>query len=316
MLKIEKSVSLHKAAIRGLMIAVFAVFLLGTAGAQTLPLTPGGEAAALGGAVTALSGNVWAAFSNPGLLTGVGNGGAVHLSPSPFGVRELSGVSAVFNHGFLSGSLGVGLQAGGFELFREYGVTAAYAHGIGDGISAGASVAYRRLNADGYGGTGFLSVNAGLAAQPSQGLVLAASVWNVNQPRIGTTLRERLPLVIAVGTAYTVHPAARLCLDIQKQDVRPFNTRAGVDVRLNELLAVRAGANTDPGAFTGGIGLTHAGISFDYAVMAHPDLGLVHGLSLAILLDRAARPLTDTNAFTSIDRTSHGEHHEHTHMRH
>jgi hypothetical protein len=257
--------------------------------------SPGVEAQAMGRSGAALSANPWSLYANPALLPSVPAGGAVSVSPSPFGVRELSSCAAVFNHAALSGVFGVGLRAGGYSLFGEYAFACGYGYRLQPDIALGLVLRYTRIAIDGYGSAGLLSADAGIAVRASETVLLGACAWNLNQPRIGAGIRERLPMAFALGTSYEPTPGTRMCAAIVKEDTRPFDVRFGVEYRPIGLVALRAGATSEPGSFSAGFGLLHAGIALNYAVSTHPDLGLQHGISIGLFLRPADGPQSETN---------------------
>ncbi|MBL0174271.1 MAG: hypothetical protein IPP94_03220 [Ignavibacteria bacterium] len=239
---------------------------------------------ALGGAATALKGDSWSLFHNPSLAGASGSGGGVWYSPAPYGLGELSAGAASFALATDLANVTAGVTFSGFSLYRESTVSIGIARRIEERIHAGVAVNYCHLDIRGYGNAGVLAVDAGLAAQIAADVTVAAAVWNLNQPRIGHIVQERLPLSLSLGVAYEAREGITLAADLAGDLEHPVDVRVGLEYRPLACLALRAGASSEPGSFTCGLGLASGGVGIDYALRAHPDLGLTHAVSATLRL--------------------------------
>lgn len=244
----------------------------------------GCRAMALGGAGTALKGDAWALFQNPALVTGAATGGGAWYSPAPFGLGELAAgaACAVWQQG--SVSIAGYASACGFELYRESSGGAALAGSIADRVQVGITASWCALQIRGYGSDGVLAIDAGASADLGGGVTVGASVRNANQPRFGVDIRERVPLAMSVGVSVAPGEGLTVVADLRGETRMPVDLLAGIEYEPLPFLALRAGAATETGLFTCGVGVRVAGVGFDYAMSAHPDLGLTHAVSASILL--------------------------------
>jgi hypothetical protein len=286
--KIKKSMPTGKAGFALLFLALFALTATGVrAGFEKQQ--QGSRGVALGNAGTALTGNTWSAFYNPALLAKLGRSVGAGYSPAPFGLKELASAAGEYNEPFSFGTLAASVQSYGFELYRETIVALSFAHSFDENLHVGATVNYMSLSLGKYGSDGFFSVDAGAAVSLPGDVTLGAFVTNINQPRIGVNLRERLPLVASIGAAWKPAEGLTVCSDVQKDIAYPLNLRVGVEYEPVSFIALRAGANTEPGRFSCGVGIKHAGVELDYSFWSHPDLGGTHGVSVSYVFAEAGK---------------------------
>jgi hypothetical protein len=239
---------------------------------------------ALGGAGVALKGDAWALFQNPALITAAPNGGGAWYSPAPFGLSELATGSACFVWQPGATSVGGYASVSGFALYRETSAGVVVAGVLADRIRVGITSSWSNLAVRGYGNDGFLAIDAGAAAELGVGVTIGACITNANQPRLGESIRERLPLAVTVGASLDPGEGLTVIADLRGELRAPVDFRAGIEYTPLRFLALRAGTSTETGLFTCGVGVSIAGVAFDYAMSAHPDLGLTHAVSASILV--------------------------------
>jgi hypothetical protein len=247
-----------------------------------------GRAAALSFAVTALPGDVWALYSNPALAAEARQGGGVYFAPSPFGLSALAQGGAVYNHPLSALNLSAGLNSFGNGLYHEISASAACAGRPAEGLMLGAVLNYHQLAIVGYGNSGVLGLDVGAAARVGESVMIGAAAFHVNQPRFGRTLKERLPIVLAVGASCVLDSAVILAADIRRDARSQFCLRVGLEWRALAFLALRVGTGSDPESFSAGVGITWRGAAFHYAAALHPDLGMTHTISLTANISSVA----------------------------
>jgi hypothetical protein len=284
-IKIEKTPAFFKGRISlHIMILWIAV---SSFSAATGPDKHGSKNIALGYAVTAMGNNAWSLFSNPACAPRMERTLGLYCSPQPFGLSELALGSLVYQEPFPFGTLGCGAYSQGFELYRESGAVLGFAAPVSDtSVIIGISVCYTNLSIRGYGSAGTFVVNTGAAVRVEEGVLLGASVLNLNQATIGAQVAERLPVCFVLGVSGRPLSTVIVFLDAFKDVRYPVDFRCGFEYMPLEALALRAGTSTDPSSMTGGIGIRAAGISVDYAYGMHTDLGPTHSISVSVSLGR------------------------------
>lgn len=156
-----------------------------------------------------------------------------------------------------------------------------YAVRLDDTFAAGVSYSYNALSIERYGSTHAAGIDLGITAAPAPGLLLGASVLNVNRPAIGA-LDDELPRTFALGLSYRISPQTGFFADLVKDIRFPESIHAGIEVSPLNFITLRTGASTEPPRFYGGIGIHLGGIGINYAIITHQELGLTHAFEIAI----------------------------------
>ncbi len=305
--KINKSFSHGKAVVAALLTLVLAIVPGQSRAGGFEPSRHGTANLAMGSAVTAMPGNLWAAYYNPaclqvkslqggslqggslqggslqgGSLQSRALAGAVFYAPSPLGFRELASGGATIRYGWTSVAAAVSLYTSGFALYRESSLSVSAAWQPQAGVRIGLTSHYYNIAIERYGSVAVIGIDAGVLLTLGDGWTAAASVMNLNQPKIGSVIRERLPISISIGLA--CRPSAKLLLvaDVQRNHRYPLHARIGLEYALADFLLLRSGAISEPGRFTAGIGIRYGGIRVDYAFLTHADLEGTHVFGIEI----------------------------------
>jgi hypothetical protein len=270
---------------------VFILMLLAVrANAGFEKLEQGGRATALGGAFTGVASGAFTVFYNPAGLMPLVQREAVFFYSQPYGIPELSYASFAFVDPvtFKFGSFGVAATTYGFDLYRETTLSLAYASNFGDKFFYGVSTTYYNLSIAGYGSDASVGFNVGVLAVLSSTVRLGGYAMNLNRPTIGVS-KEPLPQVLTLGVAYTPSKPLLISADVE-QDVKfPLQVKIGVEYEAIKYLVLRGGfATPEPSRFSGGFGIRYAGVTLDYAVYSHTELGLTHQASVSIPFGKAS----------------------------
>jgi competence ComEA-like helix-hairpin-helix protein len=262
---------------KGACFVLFCGFLpLATASLSQAQLLPvGARSLALGGVSIALQHDPEAIFHNPASLADLSAVQVALFYQRPFGIRELSLATGSIAIPLQPVRLGVGLYTFGNPLFRQQAVLLGAATPLPWGISTAVSIRYQRTDIEGYGSRGRLGLDIAMLARPTDELDWGFSLRQLNQE--DATRGGITPVAeIAVGLGY--RPSEDLYLIAEVFDEPQFEPdfRFGVELRVANLLTLRAGGGLSPGRFSAGFGLRKLGIGFDYAFFTHGDLGLTH----------------------------------------
>jgi hypothetical protein len=247
-------------------------------------LQSGSGIAAMGGASVAVGQNPWSVFSNPATMTGL-DGRTLSFSyvPSPFGLKELAHGAFSFVEPTSAGSFALSGSRFGFELYREVDLQLSYAKDLSDLLCVGATVHYYHLSIERYGSAQTFGFDIGFLAHLSDQIRWGFTAFNVNAPTIGSA-KEELPQVYVTGLAYSPLPDGAIMVDIEKDIRFPVELHIGVEYKLLDLVALRAGTTSDPAILSAGLGIHYSFVQLDYAFTDHAELGATHQASLSLYL--------------------------------
>ena len=245
----------------------------------------GARLAGLAGASSGLPGEIWTIPTNPATAgTVLARSLAISVNPRPFGLAELSSVDFAFLQPFKPGSLAVTGSVFGSDLYRETTVSLSAAGSLFKRFEVGVALTAYALSIRDYGSAWTLGVTAGILVHLSERLFLGLSVQNINEPAIGS-VRELLPQSMHAGMSYQPLPGFLIAADIAKDILFPADLAIGFEYAPLEAFLFRGGTTLNPSTFSAGVGIRTTLLRLDYALAAHPDLGLSHVISFAIVLE-------------------------------
>jgi hypothetical protein len=268
----------------------------------------------MGGAMVALSNDVWAGYYNPAGLADVQNYFAALSYNIPFGYSFfrnyfITGAAELpAEYGAVSISLqDFGVNYLGNEMSTEY--TASLSHGfylmkdihsslsLGYNLkfyywklaeSVGTWVDYTDKAGGEYSGDGIdpgsgitYGIDVGAQASLYGRTYVGVYLLNINAPTIGTNTKHDLPQRIVIGAAYKPQSGVTTSLAINKAVGFDTQIEGGFEFQIIEYFALRLGVGTNPNRFSGGIGINYEGIQFDYALRTHPVLSETHLFGLS-----------------------------------
>ena len=279
----------------------------GTTGFNFLKIGVGARTAALGGANTALSGDLEAAASNPASLFGVRERTA-SLSLTSYLVDSEAGFVSVaspgedrawsvgvnyFTHGELQRTDTEGRDLGTFGAFDMAAQVTAAQKVLDRRLTVGMSLKAIYSSIDDYTSDAYAIDLGVLAPGPIDGMTLGASLANLGTVRSGFTdsFKDSLPVLFKVGLSHKPAHApvpVLLLADINVPNDNDTYLTFGAELDLGMGLLVRPGYSMQQTGLDGAqaIGLTAgAGVALqryrvDYAFTSFPALGDVHRVSL------------------------------------
>lgn len=217
-------------------------------------------------------------LSNPACLAHGGGTSAYASSRLPFTVLDLATHGLDFSTPLPGGwAAGLSMRAFGSGDYSEMLIALTASGRLGRGMFFGIQPVFGRVDiADGqssYGGASAFSLNAGMQAEVYSRWMLAASVKNLFESRIGES-SESFHRNLDIGLAY--EPSAGLVTRVAlSRDYRGTRIRFGQAVPVGPV-SVLAGVRTDPAVITAGLSTSVSGIEFQYGVESHPDLSPTH----------------------------------------
>jgi hypothetical protein len=272
------------------------VLLLSIVGAYAQgngPGTRGARAAALGNASVTLT-DVWAVGNNAAGLgqlsrpvVGVYAENRYLLSAlNTVAVAAAMPLGAVENDKAQNGVVGVELQRFGGRLYNEQRVGAGYGY-RGGLVSVGARVDMLQLSIEGLGSRQAVAVSLGGQAElvPKR-LVFGAYLYNLNQAKLADYQDERVPTVLKAGLSYRPTTKVSLNIETEKDVEQEADFKAGLEYRMIEKLALRAGFRTLTEETTGGLGFQAGALQIDYAAAWHAALGLSQHVGISFQFEK------------------------------
>lgn len=243
----------------------------------------GARAAALGGATTALAGDVWGQ-ANPASWSTLSGRAVSFFASEAFGLAELRLGAAHYVEPTRLGTFAVGARTFGFEAYRETHLNLGYARGFSFGTTrqfhVGVNARYYRVNIPQYGQAGTLGLSLGGLVSIGSSVYVGFHALNVNVPTLAG--HEELPRTLSVGISYTPSERVRVVADAY-DDIRfPLAIRAGLEIYPVQALALRAGVGTEPVRFSTGAGVRVGRLRADLAAERHEALGWSPALAVRL----------------------------------
>ncbi|MBN2102814.1 hypothetical protein JW835_02135 [bacterium] len=228
--------------------------------------------------------NPFGHFSNPATLGQLSSAAFGTHYTRLFGLKDLSQSTGATCLPIRTGGMGLGFRSFGNALYQEAIFHGGWGLPVYKSLSLGILCNIGQLRIRKYGSSTVFWINTGLLYSFSKKILMAASIANLNQARIGK-IKDPLPQTTCIGIECRPRSGIKWDLELFK-DVRfPLEIRSGLEVIPFSFLALRCGFTDQPQRITTGIGIQIRKLSVDYAVVCHPDLGLTHHASIILILN-------------------------------
>lgn len=274
--------------VNALLLSVVGAFAQGNG-----PGTRGARAAALGNASVTLT-DVWAVGNNVAGLGQLNRPVAGVYAENRYMLSALNTVAiaaamplgAVENDKAQNGVVGVELQRFGGKLYNEQRVGAGYGY-RGGLVSVGARLDMLQLSIEGLGSRQAVALSLGGQAElvPKR-LVFGAYLYNLNQAKLAEYQDERVPTTLKAGLSYRPTTKVSLNIETEKDVEQDADFKAGLEYRVIEKLALRAGFRTLTEETTGGLGFQAGALQIDYAAAWHAALGLSQHVGISFQFEK------------------------------
>jgi hypothetical protein len=271
----------------------------GATGMAFLKVGIGGRATAMGGAYSAISGDVTAGYWNPAGLTGIEGRDVVWMHSVWFqGIRaEYAGLAV--GNGRRTMGISVRLQTAG-ELERREGptveplgtfgvydvaLTCSYAQRLKPWMDFGVNVhaLYEKIHIEDASGW---AMDLGLLFRaPVDGLQGAFVLRHLGKTNTMKAKSILLPTEIRAGISYRLRDGLLASGDVSFPNDSWTRVHLGLEYRIGELLSLRAGTQTgsEERTYSAGLGITRGMWRMDYAFVPFDfDLGNTHRVSLGL----------------------------------
>lgn len=279
----------------------------GTTGFNFLKVGVGARPTALGGAFTAITGDLETTHWNPAGLGGIPRRSAV-LSLNRYLIDTQAGfLSAAFpsekrvwgfslnyfSYGSLTRTTDAGVEEGSFTPFDVAAYLTVAQPLWKDWLKAGANLKAVYSSIDHYSSDAYMADLGVIVPGPFKGMTIGASLANLGVVRSGYgSFKDSLPVSMRLGLAHcpahTPLPLLVVADFTLPNDGDPYLS-FGAELQVAHGLYLRPGYSTqqtgaqgeDPLGLTAGAGLALQRYRLDYAFTSYADLGEVHRLSLS-----------------------------------
>ena len=235
----------------------------------------GGRAAAMGGSSVASQG-LWAMQNNP---AGIANLEKISLGlyyENRWLQPETAYKCGAFALPTKFGTLGLSFNQFGSWKYNENKFGLAYAKDFGRYLQIGLQLDYLLLKiGNDYGKFSAVTFELGIQSQVTDKLRLGTYIFNpVNFSFEQTLNHEKLPIVMRFGMAYQFTKDFIGQCEIEKNTEREgISLRGGLEYEAVKNLYLRAGAQSNPGILTFGVGYAIRFAQVDVAAQLHNELG-------------------------------------------
>ncbi|MDR0687749.1 MAG: hypothetical protein LBF55_03565, partial [Prevotellaceae bacterium] len=181
----------------------------------------------------------------------------------------------------VAGTLGLDLCSFGYDRYRETRLGVAWGRQLAKQLAVGAQLCYHLMQVAGYGSAAALTAELGLMAEPLDNLWLGAHIFNFTGSRyLSNAYRERLPVIFDIGMGYRFAQHATLMVAAKIEPGQPVQAKAGLEVVVAKMLALRIGALAKPVELYAGFGYAYRSFCVDMAFSRHETLGYTPQISL------------------------------------
>ncbi len=182
----------------------------------------------------------------------------------------------------VAGVVAVDVCSFGYSQYRETRVGLALGKRMAERIALGAQLCYNHVAVSGYGGTGAITAELGVLAEPVDNLWLGAHVYNFTYSKFfSDSYTERLPVLFNLGAGYQLAPYASLFLATGVDSKQNVQVKGGAEFTVAQVLALRFGVSAKPVKIYAGFGYNYKQLCIDMAFSRHETLGYSPQISLS-----------------------------------
>lgn len=241
----------------------------------------GASSCALGNAVVAIDGFLFALYYNPAALSPSENIRMAFTIQNYFDINDLHSVDLTTCFSFGQYPFSLAINRFGDRIYQEIQLSAGSRFNIIEGCSAGLGIQSYLLSIRGYGQDIAWGINLALLYTMSPMIDIGAMITNINRPTIAKT-KEDLPRTMSIGVSYS--PLSELMFTVELfHDTRFHHEyRAGCSYQIIKFLTIRAGIEDKLYLYSIGLGIITNWLNFDYSLRTHSVLGLSHLATVTI----------------------------------
>jgi hypothetical protein len=181
------------------------------------------------------------------------------------------------------GTIGASVTFFGYKKYNESKISLAYGKSFGERFSAGIQLDLLNIyQEEDYGNNTTLAVEAGILAEPLEGLYIGAHVYNPTKASYNMVDLERVPTIFQAGIGYYLTEKLFLVVETEKDLEEKPVFQCGTEYHLIKNIFARFGISTyEISRYSFGVGFAHKGIEADMAFSHHQILGYTPHLSFS-----------------------------------
>ena len=222
----------------------------------------------------ATSNTLWSLYHNPAGLTNPTSSTVGTTLEIPYFVEGLTLGSLAFAAPFSWGAPSLGVVVLHQPDVQTTQFSAGFARAFGPRISAGMTLHYHLFQATGRPAhPAVFTLDAGLQYRVSDKLQAGAHIFNTTASTKNAELNEDLPVGGRLGLAYQPAETFQLTAEMGLEYPEAATFRMGAEFTAHAFLALRAGIQTYPRAYTLGVGYKGEDLSLGIQYMSILPLG-------------------------------------------
>lgn len=266
-----------------LLVFFASLFSLPTLWAQQgLPSAAGARGAAMGNASLVFR-DINSAFSNQAGLAFLESSSATLFAEQRFLLSEINSIGFAAAHPIQSvGTVGLMVQAFGFNAYNEQKVGLSYSRKLFKETSIGLQFDYLSTRIPDYGQAHTLTAELGFHTRLTKDWIFAGHVYNPFRSSLPN--QDRLPTLFNLAFGFQPKEQILFTGGIEKDFDYPLRGKIGMEYRVVDALALRIGLSTMPWLSSFGLGLYLKNFNIDLAASFHPVLGFTPMVSLSYTL--------------------------------
>lgn len=203
-----------------------------------------------------------------------------------FMIKETSLTAGALVYPTKTGTFGFTVNSCGYPGFNTKKIGIGFGKKLSGNFSAGLQLDYINIYiGDNYGSRGFFTFEAGVFAQATDKISVAAHVFNPVRVKIADYNDERLPVVMNVGLTWQASPNLTLAAEAESDITNKLIVKTGVEYKIADVVYARLGISDNPNIFSFGAGVHLGNFRIDFSSSMHQVLGYSPQFSLTYEFD-------------------------------
>lgn len=247
----------------------------------------GGVSSSIGASGAAMGGSgitnttTYAAFGNAAGLAFAERFGVAIQGERRFVSEAMNDFGLAMHYALPSsaGTLGLSVNYFGFKGYNEQKIGLSYSRKLAKTFAVAAKFDYLGLRIPEYGTRAAFTFELGGYYKPSRKVAIGLNIYSPLQVKL-TENADKIPTEFRLGAAYLASENLTMTAEVVKDLIYPAQFRGGLEYKMGEVFAIRAGLRTQPFQPTFGFGLKTKNIYIDIASAWQTTLGFTPGLSM------------------------------------
>jgi hypothetical protein len=233
--------------------------------------------------------DIWAFHNNPGMLGFLNETGAGVYYENRFFLKEFQYQGLVYAQPLKRGTLSVGGQYSGFNLYSTSRAGVGYALALSERLSMGVQINYMNVRQPSYYGTKHgISGEFGLGVKVTSKWTFAMAINNLTRSNLADFQNERFETIFRAGTLYELSKRVIISTELEKDITFPLRVKVGMEYHPAEPFYIRAGAAVNATSLALGFGYVVKNIRIDLGSNYVQPLGFHTAASINFMFPKRA----------------------------